>query len=130
MIEDPVLRNDEPTIRVERNADIPVCIAQLDEAKLGSRVDDKVFRHLRHVNHHQAGPLQEFDHEIPVRHNVHRVLAKRSESELLLQEFSVDRVGVAGECGTAEGQGGDSGDELRETVEVGVEGVSVGKEEM
>lgn len=130
MIEDPVLRKNEPTIGVERNAVIPVCIAQLNKAKLGSRVNDKVFRHLRHMNHHQARPLQKFDDEVPVGHNVHRVLAQRVKAELLLQEFSVDGVGVTGECGAAEGQGGDSGNELGETVEVGVKRVGVGEEEM
>jgi hypothetical protein len=47
-----------------------------------------------------------------------------------LQEFSVDRVGVTGECCASEGKGGDSRDELGETGEVGVECVGVGEEEV
>lgn len=77
------------------------------------------------MDHHQTRPLQKLDDEISIRHDVHRVFTQRVEAELFSQELSVDRVGVSRECCTAEGKDGDSGDELGETVEIGVEGVSV-----
>ena len=108
----------------------PVSIAQLDKAKLGGRVDDKVLSHLGHVDHHQTRPLQKLDDEISIRNDVHRVFTQRVEAELFSQELSVDRVRISGECCTAEGKDGDPGDELGETVEIGVEGMGVREEQV
>jgi hypothetical protein len=95
MMEDPVLRETSTQHSNQRNIAVPVGVAQLNESELSGRVDDKVFRHLGHVDHHQTRPLQEFDNEISVGYDMHRVLAERVESELLLEELSVDGVGVA-----------------------------------
>jgi hypothetical protein len=76
MMEDPVLRETSAQRLNRRVIAVPVGIAQLDESELGGRVNDKVFRHLGHVNHHQTRPLQELDNEISVGHDMHRVLAE------------------------------------------------------
>jgi hypothetical protein len=59
---------------------------------------------------------------------VHRVFADGLEAQFGAEELAVERVGVAGECGGAEGEDGDTGVELPESGEVGEEGLSVGEE--
>ena len=67
MILEPVLRwRDISGVYTSRLITLPVSIAQSNEPKLGSRIDDQVFRHPADVGHSQACPHHELDDEVAI----------------------------------------------------------------
>jgi hypothetical protein len=109
---------------------LPVCVTQLDEPELGSRVNDQVFSHLAHVNHEETGPLQELHDKVSIGHDVHRVFSYGLEAEFGSQELPIESVGIPGQSSASERQDRNAGDDSVETVQVCQETVGIGQEEM
>jgi hypothetical protein len=74
--------------------------------------------------------LQEFQDEIPIADDVHRVLSDRLEAELRAEKLAINAVRVSGHGSAAEWEDRDPWDEARKSIEVGEESVGVGEEEM
>lgn len=119
MILDPVL---PPTlsdpVRYKAHVNIPICIAQRDESKLGGGVHDQIFCQSAHVCHGQARPHQKLDDKVAVPDAPHAVLGQGREPEFACEEFAIHGKGVAGKGTAAEWENRYARNKLSETFQV------------
>lgn len=55
-------------------ANVPVRVAQRDEAEFGRRIHDQVFRQPTHVHHRQTRPHEKLDDKVAIADAPHAVL--------------------------------------------------------
>ena len=79
------------------------------------------------MHHQQRAGGGEFDGEVAVGNGVERVFADRLEAEFAGDEFAVDRVGGAGQCGGAQRQAGDALAAIGEALGIAAEHFEVGQ---
>ena len=77
-------------------------VGQLDEVELGAGPQYQLLGEARQVHHRQRGGGAEFDGEVAVGNAVQRVAGYRIEAQQLAGQAAVDRVGGAGQGGTAQ----------------------------
>ncbi|MNV18981.1 hypothetical protein D3C71_1098220 [compost metagenome] len=77
-------------------------VGQVDELELRAGPQHQLFGEARQVHHRDTGGRAEFDGEIAIGDVIQRIAANRVETQQLGGVFTIDRVGGAGQCRTAQ----------------------------